>query len=118
MGFAHLLVSKMFLTVFGEYMRFWYNLFYLGIGLANIVAVNLYLGLSKKEWTLSKVWSAAVTFPTVFISIFFVYNYGYLQGATFPLPLLHLVLLFSVIILGISLSVFLSPELLEKLKRR
>lgn len=43
MGFGHLVVSRMFLTVFDEYMRFWYNLFYLAVALANVVAVNLYL---------------------------------------------------------------------------
>lgn len=118
MGFGHLVVSRIFLTVFGEYMRFWYNLFYLAVALANIVAVNLYLAISKKMWTLAKVWSSAVTFPTVFISIFFVYNYSYIQGATFPLSMLHLVLLLSVVILGISFSVLLSPELFEKLRRR
>jgi len=43
MGFGHLVVSRMFLTVFDEYIRFWYNLFYLAVALANVVAVNLYL---------------------------------------------------------------------------
>jgi len=99
-------------------MRFWYNVLYLAIALANVVAVNLYLAISKKNWTLAKVWSAVVTFPTVFISIFFVYNYGYLQGVTFPLLMLQLVLAGSVVILIISLSVLLSPNLLEKLRRR
>jgi len=117
-GFGHIWVSKEFLIVFGEYMRFWYNVLYLAIALANVVAVNLYLAISKKNWTLAKAWSAVVTFPTVFISIFFVYNYGFLQGATFPLLMLQLVLVGSVVILGISLSVLLSPNLLEKLRRR
>ena len=117
-GFGHLWVSREFFIVFGDYMRFWYNVLYLAIALANVVAVNLYLAISKKSWTLAKAWSAVVTFPTVFISIFFVYNYGYLQGATFPLLMLQLVLVGSVVILGISLSVLLSPNLLEKLRRR
>ncbi|MFB0514123.1 MAG: hypothetical protein ACETVQ_00950 [Candidatus Bathyarchaeia archaeon] len=117
-GFGHIWVSKEFLIVFGEYMRFWYNVLYLAIALANVVAVNLYLAISKKSWTLAKAWSAVVTFPTVFISIFFVYNYGYLQGVTFPLLMLQLVLAGSVVILIISLSVLLSPNLLEKLRRR
>jgi len=118
MGFGHLLVSRMFLTVFDEYMRFWYNLFYLAVALANVVAINLYLAVSKKKWTLAKVWSSAVTFPTVFISILFVYNYSYLQGATFPVLTLHLILLLSVVMLGISVSILLSPKLSEKLRRR
>ncbi len=117
-GFGHLWVSREFFVAFGDYMRFWYNVLYLAIALANVVAVNLYLAISKKSWTLAKAWSAVVTFPTVFISIFFVYNYGYLQGTTFPLLMLQLVLVGSVVILGISLSVLLSPNLLEKLRRR
>jgi hypothetical protein len=118
MGFGHLVVSRMFLTVFDEYMRFWYNLFYLAVALANVVAVNLYLAVSKKKWTLAKVWSSAVTFPTVFISIMLVYNYTYLQGATFPTLMLNLLLVLFVVILGISVTVLLSPKLFEKMRRR
>jgi len=117
MGFGHLLVSRMFLTVFDEHMRFWYNLFYLAVALANVVAINLYLAVSKKKWTLAKVWSSAVTFPTVFISVLFVYNYGYLQGETFPLLILNLILVLLLVILGISFSVLLGPKLLEKWRR-
>lgn len=117
MGFGHLTVSRMFFTVFDENMRFGYNLFYLAVALANVVAVNLYLAVSKKRWTLAKVWSSAVTFPTVFISIMLVYNYSYLQGGTFPTLMLNLILGLFVVILGISVSVLLSPELLEKLRR-
>jgi len=58
MGFGHLVVSRMFLTVFDEYMRFWYNLFYLAVALANVVAVNLYLAralLPSKLQTLFRI---------------------------------------------------------------
>jgi uncharacterized membrane protein len=118
MGFGHLMASKAFLTVFGEDMRFWYNFFYLAVGLANIVAVNVYLAVSKKMWTLAKVWSASVTFPTVFISIFFIYNYGYLQGATFPMLTMDLILILSVAILGIGVAVLLSSKLSNRMRRR
>ena len=114
MGFGHLAVSKMFLTVFDVDLRFWYNFFYLAVGLANVVAVNLYLTVAKKTWILAKVWSASVTFPTVFISIFFIYNYGYLQGATFPMLTVDLILILSVVILGIAVAVLLSPKLLRR----
>jgi hypothetical protein len=113
MGFGHLVVSKMFLTVFDMDLRFWYNFFYLAVGLANVVAVNLYLAVAKKTWTLAKVWSASVTFPTVFVSIFFVYNYGYLQ-AVFPLFTLDIILILAVVILGIAAVVLLSPKLSSK----
>lgn len=118
MGFGHLAVSRMFLSVFSEYMRFWYNIFYLATALANIVAVNLYLALSKNRWMLAKIWTSAVTFPTVFISIVFVYNYTYIQGAAFPMLMLNLIIVLIVIMLGITASLLLSPKLLGKEQRR
>jgi hypothetical protein len=42
-GFGNLLVSREFLQIFDEYMRFWYSIIYLAIGLPNVAAVNLYL---------------------------------------------------------------------------
>ncbi|MGD8506347.1 MAG: hypothetical protein PVF15_06750 [Candidatus Bathyarchaeota archaeon] len=117
-GFGHLWVSREFLVVFGDHMRFLYSVLYLAIALANVVAVNLYLATSKKAWTLAKAWSVAVTFPTVFISLFSVYNYGYLQGTAFPLVMLQLVIAGCVVILGISIGALLSPNLMEKLRRR
>jgi hypothetical protein len=53
-GFGHLLVSRDFLMVFGQYMRFWYNFFYLMVALANIVAINVYFAVIKKMWTLRR----------------------------------------------------------------
>jgi len=115
-GFGHLLVSREFLTIFGEYMRFWYSFFYLLIALANIIAVNLYLAVEKKLWTLAKAWSGVITFPITVISVFFVSNYGYLQGAQFPTLILQVGLVISAIVMGVSISIFLSPDLLNKLK--
>lgn len=116
-GFGHLLVSKDFLTIFGEYMRFWYNFFYLLVALANIVAINVYFAVIKQNWTLGKVWSGAVTFPTIFISIFFVSNYSYVAGSAFPMLLLQIGLVVALVIMGLSVSIFLSPDLLDKLRR-
>jgi len=117
-GYGHLLVSREFLTIFGEDMRFWYNFFYLLIALGNIVAINLYLAVEKKMWTLAKAWSGIVTFPITVISVFFVSNYSYLQGAEFPTLILQLGLVISTIVMGVSISLFLSPDLLNKLKGR
>jgi len=114
MGFGHLVVSKLFLTVFDLDMRFWYNFFYLAVGLANVVAVNMYLAISKRNWLVAKAWSVAVTLPTVFVSIFFVYSYGYIQEAIVPLLTVNLILFLSVAILGIAVAVFLSPKLLRR----
>ena len=117
-GFGHLLVSREFLVIFGEYMRFWYNFFYLLVALGNIVAVNLYLAVEKKMWALAKAWSGAVTFPLTIISVFFVSNYSYLQGAEFPMLILQVGLVISAVLMGVSVSVFLSPDLLSKFRRR
>jgi len=117
-GFGHLLVSREFLTLFGEYMRFWYNFFYLLVALGNITAINLYLAVEKKMWTLAKAWSGAVTFPIIVISLFFVSNYSYLQGAQFPMLILQIGLVMSAVVLGVSSTIFLSPDLLNKLRRK
>jgi hypothetical protein len=117
-GFGHLLVSREFLTIFGEDMRFWYNFFYLLIALGNIIAINLYLAVEKKLWTLAKAWSGIVTFPITVISVFFVSNYSYLQGTEFPMLMLQVGLVISTIVMGVSISLFLSPDLLDKLKGR
>ena len=111
-GFGHILVSKNFFTVFGDYMRFWYCFIYLLVSLANIVAVNVYFGVVNKQWTIAKFWSGAVTFPSILISIFFVANYGFLQGMSFPL-FLQIALVLSAIIMGTSIAIFLSPEVLR-----
>ena len=117
-GFGHLLVSREFLLIFGEYMRFWYNFFYLLVALANIVAINLYLAVERKSWELAKAWSGAVTFPITLLAVFFVSNYSYLQGVEFPTLFLQVVLVISAIVMGVSISLFLSPELLNKLRRK
>ena len=116
-GFGHLLVSKDFLTVFGQYMRFWYNFFYLMVALANVVAINVYFAVIKKNWLITKAWSGAITFPTIFISIFFVSNYSYIAGSEFPLLLLQIGLVIALVIMGVSVSIFLSPDLLNKLRK-
>jgi hypothetical protein len=117
-GFGHLLVSRDFLLIFGDYMRFWYNFFYLLVALGNIVAINLYLAVNQKMWTLAKAWSGAVTFPLIIIAVFFVSNYSYLQGAEFPTLLMQLGLVVSTIVMGVSISVFLSPDLLNKFRKK
>jgi len=117
-GFGHLLVSREFLTLFGEYMRFWYSFFYLLVALGNIVALNLYLAVERKFWVLAKAWSGVVTFPITVISVFFVSNYSYLQGAEFPILILQVGFVIATIVLGVGISIFLSPDLLDKLRRR
>lgn len=75
-GFGQLLISRGFIDLFGDYMRFWYSLIYLIVALANIVALNAYLGLMKKLVSYARVLLFTVTFPAVSITAFFVSNYS------------------------------------------
>jgi hypothetical protein len=82
-GFGQLLVSKGFIEFFGEYTRFWYSLLYLIMALANIVAVNLYLGIVKKLLNYAGVFMLTVTFPALSLAVFFLSNYA--EFAVHPL---------------------------------
>lgn len=117
-GFGHLLVSRIFIVEFDELMRYWYNVFYLGVALTSIVAVNIYLAASKKAWMLAKVWSAVVTFPTFLISMVSVYNFGYLQVGILPPLLLPVVFFFSFLMLTVTVGVLLGSKFLDKSRRR
>jgi len=119
-GFGHLLVSREFMFVFGDYMRFWYCLIYLVVALANVAVVNIYLATPKKLWNLAKIFFGAVTFPTILVSTFFVY--GYANGTMMSLPMfpqiptgfLYAALSVCTIVLGIGIFVSLKPTKSEK----
>jgi len=114
-GFGHLLISKNFLTIFGEYMRFWYCFFYLLVALANVVAINIYLAASRKLWNLAKTFAGAVTVPATLTVAFFLSNY--VGQAAYPLvslPQIPLefsylaIVTFDVAVIAIGLSAFFS----------
>jgi len=117
-GYGHLLISKDFFVIFGEYMRFWYCFIYLLVALSNIVAVNVYFAVAKGLWTLAKLWSGAVTFPTVVICMYFVSSYTFVQEATMPLLTLQLGLIVSALVMGISICLLLSPEAMRNVFRK
>jgi len=117
-GYGHLLISKEFFVIFGEYMRFWYCFIYLLVALSNIVAINIYFAAVKRQWNLAKIWSGAVTFPTVVISTFFVSNYTSLQQATLPLLTLQIGLIVSTVVMGLSICLLLSPEAMRNIIKR
>jgi hypothetical protein len=75
-GFGQLIVSREFMQLFDEYMRFWYSVIYLVVALANIVALNVYLGYLKKLLTYAKVVMLTVTIPALSITAFFLSNYA------------------------------------------
>jgi hypothetical protein len=116
-GFGQLLVSREFITVFGEYMRFWYSLIYLIVALANIVAVNAYLGIVKKLLNYAKVIMFTVTFPAMALSAFFIANYA--EIAVHPLVMAPQVsweatfigiVAFDTFVLGVGTYIFFKPK--------
>jgi hypothetical protein len=116
-GFGQLLVSREFITFFGEYMRFWYSLLYLIVALANIIAVNIYLGIMKKLLNYAKVFMVAVTFPTLLLAVFFLSNYA--EVATHPLIMTPQmsweatfigIVAFDSVVVGMGTYVFFKPK--------
>jgi len=116
-GFGQLLVSKEFLTFFGEYMRFWYSLLYLIVALANIIAVNAYLGIMKKLLNYAKVFMFTVTFPALSLAAFFLSNYA--EIAVHPLVMTPQmsweatfigIVAFDSLVVGMGTYVFFKPK--------
>jgi hypothetical protein len=114
-GYVHIFISKEFFTIFGDYMRFWYCLLYLLVALANVIALNAYIAVIKKHWTLAKVFSGTVVFPALLISGFFVSNYA---GQMADFYVSGMAMLFSAVFLGVSISVLLSPRIVKKYWKR
>jgi len=116
-GFGQLLVSREFIASFGEYMRFWYSLLYLTVALANIIAVNVYLGILKKLLNYAKVFMFTVTFPALSLAAFFLSNYA--EVAVHPLVMTpHMsweatfigIVAFDTLVVGFGTYVFFKPK--------
>jgi hypothetical protein len=116
-GFGQLLVSREFIVVFGEYMRFWYSLIYLIVALANIIAVNAYLGIIKKLLNYARVIMFTVTFPAMTLAAFFIANYA--EIAVHPLVMAPQVsweatfigiVAFDTFVVGVGTYVFFKPK--------
>ena len=105
LGYVDLLMSREFLSIFGEYMRFAYCFLYLALDLACIVGVNVYLIVSKKSWSAAKVFAGVVTFPTVLISAFFFSLYGKDISYTLTATLLS-----SALVLGTAVAFLVNPD--------
>lgn len=121
-GFAYLLVSKGFITVLGDYTRFWCSLIYFVIALSNVIAVNVYFAFQKELWRLSHFFLGIVTLPMVLVSSFFVLDYANSMASSaflFPrlsLETISLVLVASVVFLGIGIVVSLRLKNGKKLR--
>jgi len=108
-GFAHLLVSREFIAIFGDYMRFWYSLIYLVVALGNVIAVNAHLALQSGLWRLARLFLGIVTFPIVLFSTLFVLDYANSMAPSvllfpqLPLDTTFLVLVVCAIFFGIGI---------------
>ncbi len=116
-GFGQLIVSREFMLSFGEYMRFWYSLLYLVVALANIIAVNVYLGVVKKLMNYAKVFVFTVTAPALFVTGFFVATYSNI--AVHPLVMFPYmswestfiaIVAFDTLVVGLGAYIFFKPK--------
>jgi len=116
-GFGQLLVSREFMEFFGDYTRFWYSLLYLIVALANIIAVNAYLGVIKKLLKYARVFTITVTLPAFTIAVFFLSNYA--EVATHPLVMVPQmsweatfmgIVTFDSVVVGLGTYVFFKPK--------
>jgi hypothetical protein len=103
-GFGQLLISKEFMPIFGEYMRFWYSFLYLIVALANIVAVNVYIGFVRKLLNYAKIFVFTITMPTIALVAFFLADYS--QIAVHPLVIFPLVSSEATFIIIVALDTF------------
>ena len=115
-GYVHILISKQFFLPADALVRFWFCLLYLIVALANLIALNVYLALNKKQWKLAKIFSGIVVFPTVMISCYFSYTYT-LNLIGFQV-LQFFMLLIALALLGISVLVSFSPRIIGKITGR
>jgi hypothetical protein len=122
-GFGDILISRNFMDIFGEYTRFWYSFLYLIVALANIIAVNVYFAILKRQYTVSMIWSGAVTLPSILVTLYFMTQYSSMQNYM-PSITQQLGLLISASALAITisilivLSIIVRPGIIRKLLSR
>jgi len=111
-GYVHIFISKEFLTIFGDYMRFWYCFLYMAVGLASLIALNVYLVTIKKRWAVAKIFAGVVVFPAIFISAYFVSVYAFQVAQLYIFQMA--VILGSASILLLAAVLVLSPRVTNR----
>jgi hypothetical protein len=116
-GFGQLLVAKEFMAVFGDFMRFWFSILYMAVALANIVALNVYLGIIKKMLNYAKAFSLSVSVPSLAIAAFFLANYTSVSSHPMVLSLqvpwettFVGIVAFDTIVVGLGTYAFFKPK--------
>ncbi len=113
LGFLCLVVSKFDFFGFDESVRLWYCYIYLTAALANIIGTNVWLVFPKRQFRISRIWSIAVTLPSVFSAVLFVTEYG--LGQTMMWPLIEQASIFAfVVALGTGTGIL----LVSRIQRR
>ncbi len=116
-GFGQLIVSREFMGLFDEYMRFWYSLTYLIVSIAALASLGIYLGYIKKLLTQAKILTFLITVPATIISAFFIADYT--QVAVHPLLILPTftweatfvgIVALDTVVVGIGTYVFFKPK--------
>jgi len=116
-GFGHMLISREFLTLFSEYMRFWYSITYLTVALGNIIALNIYLAVTKKLIRAAQFYFMLVTTPAIVVSALFISSYA--EIATHPLLMLPTftaqhtfiaIVAFDTLVVSLALYIFFKPR--------
>ena len=115
-GYGQLLISKHFISFFTEYMRFWYSFFFLGVALINIAGLGAYFAFVQKRMNLAKLWSGAVAFPTIVISMFFVSSYTIYHEANLPILTLQIGMVASIFVMGLGVFLFLKREIRQSIE--
>jgi hypothetical protein len=105
------------MTLFGDYMRFWLSILYLAVALANIIALNVYLGIIKRMVNYAKAFTFAVSFPSLAITAFFVASYSSVSPHSlimFPeVPwetTFVAIVAFDTLVVGLGTYVFFKPK--------
>jgi hypothetical protein len=123
-GFGQIYISKTFLTVFNEELRFWYSLFYLIVAATSVLVSNLYLFFAKKEPSKGVLFSGAMTAPTFILSLFSVslYIYDIEIPMNFfpriPMSLVYLAITLALGLLTTGMVLSIEPNFLHKLRFR
>jgi hypothetical protein len=94
--------------------RFWFNVVYLAVALANLIAVNIYVARVKKRLSLAGMFLGAVTIPVNFMAL--VTLSSYVNGIPISVPLLPVIPLEAVGVVLIICGVILATSVVTSFR--
>jgi hypothetical protein len=101
--------------------RFWNSLLYLTVTVSTVIAVNLYIAIKKRLFSVAGIFLGVFTLPINFASYFFVSSY--VNGQMIPIPplptvpveCLYIVLMACIVILGLSILIYYESSAFERM---